>query len=584
MAGLPGNTPMETFMRASLVATLTALAACAGTAQPARGQAGTPAGEAEIDRIALLGCIKQYEPAPALQSYAQAAPDLSLWVGDNVYIDTQDNPEAIYQGYRDLAAQPGFEALRATGHHMATWDDHDYGDNDEDRTYRLKEDGKRAFTQFWGDAGVPANPADGIYSARVFETDGKRLQVIMLDVRWNRDAPDTGGDILGEAQWSWLEEQIRVPADLTFIVSGTQVLLPREAGSETWDNYEGAAERLFDTVRRSGKDGVLFITGDQHYGEVARRRGALDYDAIELQFAGVNQIESPELNPWRVSAVNTSTHSMALIDIQWEDDAENLAHLLYRIVNTQTGQTESIYRVNLEELDLDLPMTERTLFETRHAVELDSQYPGLDIRYTLDGSAPTRESALYESPIELTDTRTVRAAYFAPEGFRRSGDFMRRYEKADPVAALSPGRTSPGLSYAYWEGEFMAVPDFAGLGTPLTRGVSKDLDIEALEEREDHYAIRFTGFLTVPETGLYRLSTRSDDGTLVDIAGQRVVENDGSHSPRTRFGLVALEAGAHPIEIGYFEDHGGVTLDLAVERLGDDGQARKVAFDLSHRG
>ena len=533
-------------------------------------------------RIALLGCIDQEEPAPALQSYAASAPDISLWVGDNVYIDTQDEPEAIFQGYRDLAAQPGFEALRAQGIHLATWDDHDYGDNDEDRTYRLKEDGQRAFTEFWGEAGVPAEPEHGIYHARLVETEGRRLHVILLDVRWNRDVPDTGGDILGPAQWAWLERQLAVEADLTLIVSGTQILLPKEAGSETWDNYPGSAERLFEAVRRSGREHVVLVTGDQHYAEVARRRGLMDFDAIELQFAGVNQIEAPELNPWRVSAVNSGRNSMALIDIQWEDDAENLAHLLYRVFDTQTGETESIYRVNFEDIDLDLEMTERTLFHARHSVELVSHHPGLEIRYTRDGTAPTATSQLYRGPVAINDTTTITAAYFTPEGHRRSDDFSRTFRKATPVAAIDPGLTAPGLAWEYWEGDFTVVPDFASLGEPLARGVSENLDIKAIERRDDAYAIRFDGFVEVPETGLYRVSTRSDDGSLVDIAGQRVVDNDGSHSPRVRSGFIALEAGSHPIEVGYFEDHAGVVLELRLERFSDDGTARPVDVALKH--
>jgi hypothetical protein len=70
---------------------------------------------------------------------------------------------------------------------------------------------------------------------------------------------------------------------------------------------------------------------------------------------------------------------------------------------------------------------------------------------------------------------------------------------------------------------------------------------------------------------------------VVDIAGRRVVDNDGSHSPRVRSGFIALEAGFHPIDMGYFEDHAGVVLELRVERFSDDGTARPVEVALTHR-
>ena len=386
-------------MRACFIFLVLSLMACATTPSPIASEAVIVRPDEPIERIALLACIKQEEPAPALQAYVDADPDLLLWTGDNIYVDTQDDPDAIYKGYQSLAAQPGFKTLRAMGYHLATWDDHDYGDNNEDRDYALKQDARQAFTRFWGEAGTPAEPEDGVYASRLFKHNDKRLLVIMLDVRWNRDAPGIGGDILGERQWSWLEEQLAVQSDLTLIVSGSQILLPEGVGSESWEDYEGAVQRLFDMIRQSTKNGVVFITGDQHYAEVARRDDALDYDAIEFQFAGVNQIEKPELNPWRVSAVNTSVHSLALIDIQWEDDRENLAHLLYKIADASTGRVESIYRVNFRELVIDLPMTEQTVFQSSHLVQMVPPYPELEVRYTLDGSSPTQLSALYKAPI-----------------------------------------------------------------------------------------------------------------------------------------------------------------------------------------
>ena len=92
-------------------------------------------------------------------------------------------------------------------------------------------------------------------------------------------------------------------------------MLNKETGSETWDNYPSEKNRLFNLIKTTGAEGLVFLTGDQHYGEVARKNEALDYDAIELQFAGVNQIEDPEKNIYRVSSVASSRDSYAYIDV-----------------------------------------------------------------------------------------------------------------------------------------------------------------------------------------------------------------------------------------------------------------------------
>ena len=323
-------------------------ATLASLAAPLASAAAPPS--APIRRVAILGCIRQKKPVPALVAYAAAKADLNLWIGDNVYVDTKDNPEAFAEAYAQLASKPGFAELRAQGVHMATWDDHDYGANDADRTYPLKAVSKAAFQRFWNLETDTSAPEDGVYNSRLFTFGQRRLHVIMLDVRWHRDAPDGRGDMLGEAQWRWLDGRLAVPADLTLLVSGTQILLNAGTGSETWEDYPRARDRLFKMIRKHRREGVVFITGDQHYGEVARARGALGYDAVELQFCGLNQIEKPEKNLYRVSPVSTTLHAMCLLDIQWEADDYNAPHILYRVSDSQTGATDIAYRLNFSEL------------------------------------------------------------------------------------------------------------------------------------------------------------------------------------------------------------------------------------------
>lgn len=301
-------------------------------------------------RISVLGCLRQNRPAPALARYVEHRADLSLWVGDNIYADSKDDPAVIQRCYDQLGANVDFQRLRAAAPTMATWDDHDYGDNNEDKRYKLKNQARAMFVRFWGlEQEIPASQP-GIWWARVIERSGRRLQIVMLDNRWHRDPPGPDADMLGEDQWAWLGERLSEPADLRLIVSGSQVLLPKEAGSETWDEYPKARNRLFSLIRDRKASGVIFVTGDQHYAEVCRRRDAIGYDAVEFQFAGINQTEKPEFNPFRVSPCAMALHSDAMIDIRWQADEFEPAHVLFRVFDSVTGQVEIAYRVNLDEL------------------------------------------------------------------------------------------------------------------------------------------------------------------------------------------------------------------------------------------
>ena len=529
-------------------------------------------------RVAILGCHRQYHPAPALYKYVEAKPDISIWVGDNVYADSENDPAIIEAAYAQLHAKPAFRSLRDSSIFLATWDDHDYGLNNAGKEYALKEESKKIFRAFWDlEAEIPQD-RDGIYFSKTFSQGPHTLQIIMLDVRYNRDQPYSGGDVLGEAQWAWLEEQLNQPASLRFIVSGMQVLLPEEAGSETWDQFPEAQQRLFDTIKRTRAEGVVFITGDQHYAEVARMRAGLDYDIIELQFASINQIEEPEFNPYRISPVARSLHTYAYIDIQWETDNYDVPHLNFEVRDALNDQIELTYRINLSELERAIHFESLDVFARTHQVTLSHQFPELNIHYTLDGSRPDNNSSPYIEPILLSNSTTITAALFDASGMRRSMFQEQAFQRLDVHASTPPSQNlQKGLAYRYIEGTFKMLPDFNTLNKQK-EGIALDFDVAALARREDHYAIEYSGYLEVPETGLYTFYTYSDDGSKLYITEQLVVNNDGSHSARLKEGRIALEAGLHPIRIQYFEDYDGQVLEVHIKAPGSSNM-RPLSFD-----
>jgi hypothetical protein len=52
-------------------------------------------------------------------------------------------------------------------------------------------------------------------------------------------------------------------------------------------------------------------------------------------------------------------------------------------------------------------------------VNISNPEPGVNIRYTLDGSVPATSDPLYEGPLKITEPTTIRAKAFKP-GFTRS--------------------------------------------------------------------------------------------------------------------------------------------------------------------
>jgi glucose/arabinose dehydrogenase len=129
-------------------------------------------------------------------------------------------------------------------------------------------------------------------------------------------------------------------------------------------------------------------------------------------------------------------------------------------------------------------------------------------------------------------------------------------------AADNPANTVAGLDYAYYEGSNWSVlPDFATL-TAVASGTTTDFSL-APRLRNDNFAFRYTGYVTVPTDGVYTFYTSSDDGSQLFIGSTLVVNNDGLHPTQERSGQIGLRAGVHAITVTFFERTGEQVLGVS---------------------
>ena len=63
--------------------------------------------------------------------------------------------------------------------------------------------------------------------------------------------------------------------------------------------------------------------------------------------------------------------------------------------------------------------------------------------------------------------------------------------------------------------------------------------------------------MDVPEDGIWEFMTKTDDGSVMYVDGQLVVDNDGGHAEVMASGRIALAKGLHQYQILYFEDYEG---------------------------
>jgi len=186
------------------------------------------------------------------------------------------------------------------------------------------------------------------------------------------------------------------------------------------------------------------------------------------------------------------------------------------------------------------------------------------IRYTLDGSTPTKKSPIYRQEVSLNDTATVRARYFRAGG-EKSTVVQQTFTRVEPRERHGM-MVVPGLRYDYYEGAWNKLPDFSEL-EPAASGIADGVTLMP-RRSNDCFGFSFTGYLEVRAAGPYTFRLGSDDGSRLSVDGRLVVDNDGLHPYAERSGTVDLDPGMREIVITFFERGGGEALTATCEGPG----------------
>lgn len=290
-----------------------------------------------VRRIAFGSCAHQGKQQPIWDAINSLKPDLFIFLGDNIYADTTDMA-VMKRKYDQLAAIPGFQRFRQSTKILATWDDHDYGKDDAGSEYGPKAESQKLFLDFFGvPVDSPRRKQEGVYSAEVIGPPGQRVQIILLDTRtfrtplkkkevkpargegpYEADPSDTA-NMLGEVQWKWLEEQLKVPAEIRLIGSSIQ-MIAEDHGWEKWMNFPRQRERFFKLLESTQAKGVVILSGDRHLAELSMMPKAIGYPLYDLTSSGLTEADKKwrpfEVNRHRVSTMNFG-NNFGFITIDW---------------------------------------------------------------------------------------------------------------------------------------------------------------------------------------------------------------------------------------------------------------------------
>ena len=281
-----------------------------------------------ISKIAFGSCASQDKSQPILNAVAAKQNDLFVYLGDNIYGDTEDM-NVLLAKYGKLSCKKEFQNLLNSCKVIATWDDHDFGKNDGGVEYPKKEESKNIFLSFWNEPAVSErrNHA-GIYTSYNYGDSAHRVQIILMDLRTFRthlitDAnnnyvpnADSSATMLGAEQWSWLQNELTKPAQIRIIGSSTQFARSLD-GYEAWENFPLEQQKMFQTIRNANANGVVFISGDVHLAELSKRILPNLYPVYDLTSSGITQLEGSDVpNTYREGNV-VLDYNTGAIEIDW---------------------------------------------------------------------------------------------------------------------------------------------------------------------------------------------------------------------------------------------------------------------------
>ena len=211
---------------------------------------------------------------------------------------------------------------------------------------------------------------------------------------------------------------------------------------------------------------------------------------------------------------------------------------------------------------------EYAVFIEKAAFKITTDIPNCVIRFTTDGSVPTKESAIAKDlNTVLAPVSVVVKALCFIDGKPVSGLSERSLSKEEPISAVVVQNTRPGLKYAYYGGVWGQLPDFSTL-KPLDKGIALNIDL-TMKKRNNDYGLLFSGYLMVPRTGVYQFFLSSNDGSKMIISG-KTLSNDGLHGMDEKSMDIALTKGLHPVEIEFFQAGGSDGLKVEWKAEGMD--------------
>lgn len=293
-----------------------------------------------LTRFGFGSCNDQNQPQPLWKLIQARSPQLFLMMGDNVYASKSQNRPIIDQ-YIKLNENTDYLALREAVPFMATWDDHDFGQSDGGADNPYKQEARKIFGQYWTYLkNIMPKDQGPIYHSRLIGEGKKRVQIIMLDTRYDRSSlvknepppslitssdntaavttsqavnkpvaykpnTDPKAQMLSAEQWRWLGSELKKPAELRIIVSSIQFIAD-DHGFEKWGLFPLEKKKFLNLLNQNNIRNAVILSGDRHLASVAKIQLNKKTDLYDITASSLNKPSKADLPETDSSYVSPS--------------------------------------------------------------------------------------------------------------------------------------------------------------------------------------------------------------------------------------------------------------------------------------
>ncbi len=255
----------------------------------------------------------------------------------------------------------------------------------------------------------------------------------------------------------------------------------------------------------------------------------------------------------------TMPRMFALSEVAWSRDKDLNWDDFYQRLLAHYPRMDAM-GINYRPLDLEgVHVSNSFVGET--TVTWDYPLPAISIRYTIDGSIPDENSKLYTAPFKINETTDFTIRLFRPDG--TAADIIKTsYRKEEYIKGEEQGAKFLGLICEWHEAIVNKSANIDNAPVKAKFTVDKVMIPEGVTNHKQ--AMKYYGYLKIDKEDIYTFSLGSDDGSMLYINDEVVVNNDGPHGPRTLRGQKALGKGYHPMVLYYFDMNNGGFVELDI--------------------